>query len=300
MARSPGRAGCAAESRQRGEPLIATASRVQRWLLIEQERHWGRDALFESRFPTDIAAEIDAAARASGVRVLLIRRWRGGFDEPGPQAAFVARSGRAHRWLEQVDFDDPTELLRLDLAATASDEPPGVGRAVGSVHLVCTNGRHDPCCADFGRPVVRALLAAGVDAWESSHVGGDRFAANIVCLPTGVYFGRVGPDDAARVIADHEQGLVDLDCYRGRSCYPPFVQAAEILARHELGERRLDELTLRSWTRVGDERAEVVLALAGADTVIDVARRRGPAQLLTCGDGRNPPWEYRLHGIRAR
>ena len=53
--------------------------------------------------------------------------------------------------------------------------------------LVCTNGRHDPCCATFGRPLARVLRegAQRDDVWECSHIGGDRFAANIVILPEG-------------------------------------------------------------------------------------------------------------------
>ena len=124
-------------------------------------------------------------------------------------------------------------LLRLDLGALAFPDPPGIGEpGPPSLHLVCTNGRHDPCCADFGRPVVRALVEAGhPDVWECSHVGGDRFAANVVCLPTGIYYGRVEPDGGGLVLPTTACGLLDLDHYRGRSCYAPLVQAAEAFGR---------------------------------------------------------------------
>ena len=116
---------------------------------------------------------------------------------------FLAHSRAERWWLEQVDVDpaDPKALVRLDLGALAFPEPPGIGvPGPPSLHLVCTNGRHDPCCADFGRPVMRALTDAGApDAWECSHVGGDRFAANIVCLPEGIYYGRVEPERARAV-----------------------------------------------------------------------------------------------------
>ena len=79
-----------------------------------------------------------------------------------------------------------------------STEPPGGGweHVQESLILVCTNGRHDQCCANLGRPLVRALRDSpwADRVWECSHIGGDRFAANVVVLPDSLYFGRVEPD----------------------------------------------------------------------------------------------------------
>lgn len=292
MARDPGRAGCAAESRAREEALLGTASRVRRWLLVEQPGAWGRDALHESGFPRHVADHLAALALAHRARVVLIRRSARPVPEGEPRAAFLVRSEGDVAWAEQVVVDDPVELLTLDLACLASDEPPGVGAPVDEpLRLVCTNGRHDPCCADFGRPVVRALRAAGVTGFECSHIGGDRFAANLVCLPTGVYFGRVPPESAEQIVADHDAGLLALEHYRGRCHLPPFVQAAEILARLELGERRLAALSPRRWQRDGDE-AVVDLDLDGGTVTIGVRRHRAAPERLTCGDATSAPWAY--------
>src|SRR4029079_18832655 len=98
--------------------------------------------------------------------------------------------------------------------------------------LVCTNGKHDACCANEGRPVIRSLVAAVVpDVWETLRVGVDRFAANVVALPWGVYLGRVKPEEAPAVAEDLRAGLVDLDHYRGRSCHSSVVQAADLAVR---------------------------------------------------------------------
>ena len=211
---------------------------------------------------------------------------------------YLVRSDRAHRWIEALDLDDPRELLDIDPTTLDSDEPPGVGRpGPPSVHLVCTNGRRDRCCADFGRPVVRALLEADVEeVWESSHVGGDRFAANLVCLPTGVYFGRVAPERAARIVTDLAADLVDLDFYRGRSCYPPMMQAAEMLVRRELDERRLHSLHFLAVEPDGDDAATVELDHVDRGRLrVRVERERGTPELLTCGSHhRSAPWRYRL------
>jgi len=48
-------------------------------------------------------------------------------------------------------------------------------------------------------------------AWETTHVGGDRFAANLVILPSGGYYGRLDPEDAVRVAESALRGRIDLD-----------------------------------------------------------------------------------------
>lgn len=299
MARDPGRLGCAAESALRSESIAGTASRVRRWLLVEQHGAWGRDALRESRLDAAVAAQLGANAAAHGVRVLLVRGL--GADRSGPRTVHLVRSDRVHRWVERLTLDDDRALCDLDLAVLTGDEPPGLGAPVAEpLHLVCTNGRHDPCCADFGRPVVRALRDAGVPVLESSHVGGDRFAANVVCLPTGVYFGRVPPEQAARILADHDAGILDLDHYRGRSAYPPELQAAEIFARRHLGERGLHALRFRSAAPDGRETLVVLDHADGREVQVRLVRERSPAEALTCADlGLSQPWRHRLLSLEV-
>jgi hypothetical protein len=211
----------------------------------------------------------------------------------------LAHSGARRSWLEGLEVDDPSALLDLDWPALAVDRPPGIGRAhPGPLHLVCTNGRHDRCCADLGRPLVRALDNAGVgDVWECSHIGGDRFAANLVCLPEGVYFGRVGPDEGAAVATDYADGLLTLERYRGRSCYPPMVQAADLYVRRAGGIREIDALVA---TAVDPLSADVVdVTFAGPSSGgwrVRVARQRSSSEVvLTCRSGTaSQPWEYQL------
>jgi hypothetical protein len=283
----------------RGESLAATASTVRRWLLIEQPGAWGARALLESKLPLDVASGLDTAARAAGVRVLLVRRRDDeARSDAEPRSAFLVRSDRVHRWIERRPFDDPAQLLDIDLTSVDGDEPPGVGEVVGgSMFLVCTNGKHDPCCADFGRPVVRALREEGVEVWESSHVGGDRFAANVVCLPTGIYYGRVPPSDAARIIREHDEGLLDLDTFRGRSCFPTMVQAAEIFARRELGERGIHAMHLESVTDHGPDRRLVRFTRHGEPVEVVVRREKAPPAQLTCRDVTSDPWQYVLESL---
>jgi len=115
----------------------------------------------------------------------------------------------------------------------------------GRNYLVCTNGARDPCCARLGPSVAAALERARPGrAYECSHLGGHRFAANLLVLPDGLCFGRLGVRSALALVEDLDAGRLPLEHFRGRSSYAPEQQAAEILVRRELGLSGLDDLRL--------------------------------------------------------
>jgi hypothetical protein len=295
---------CSVRSRQREEPLQATASIVRRWLVVEQPGPWGRDALLQSRLSADVGLALSRRARAAGVRVLLSRRpgWAG---SPGPRRVHLASTRSDGGWVEHLDVTDDAELLRLDLGALDARRPPGLGRpGPHPLLLVCTHGRHDACCANEGRPVVRALADAGVpDVWESSHVGGDRFAANLVALPSGVYLGRVPAERAPQVARDLAAGLVDLATYRGRSCHPLLVQAADTAVRQATGERRVHGIRVEAVETLDPDRARVTVAVEAAAPgryEVVVSRRRGPSEVLTCTGSSGQPWTYEVEHLTPR
>ncbi|MDQ3578574.1 MAG: sucrase ferredoxin, partial [Actinomycetota bacterium] len=264
--------GCA----RRGDSLGASAPPVSHWLLIEHQGPWGTDALFDSDLPPEVVEAVVAQAAVFSARVLLIRR--PGRAVPGPRRwAFVdSRPGREGSWWSS--YDDPAELADLGLTTrkgTYSTEP---------IYLVCTHGRHDACCAIRGRPVAAALSLARPGAtWECSHVGGDRFAANLLALPHGFYFGQVSASDAPGTAADYEAGLVDLPRLRGRSTFAAPVQAAQQFARELLGERGVDSLAPRAVHRI--ERELWKVDLQAADSLLSVqvrARFHRSDSPLTC------------------
>ena len=275
---------CATLSRALGEPLYGTASRVRGWVLLEQPGPWGRDAVTESRLDPGLARALDRAAAAAHLRLLLIRRPGRGASQP--HTCFVAHTSRAGRWLERRRLDDPAELLELDMARVVAGERPGFGEEVSEpVYLVCTNGRHDRCCATYGRPLALALRAShGELVWESSHVGGDRFAGNLVCLPGGHYFGRIGPADAEPVVARHRKGTIDLDHYRGCCVDPPAVQAAEWFARSRTGLTGVGDLEPAGRDRPAQDLHAVRFRRPGGGTlrVLVRASRTADPRLLTC------------------
>ena len=123
--------------------------------------------------------------------------------------------------------------------------------------------------------------------WECSHLGGDRFAANVLVLPHGFYYGQV-PGDGAELVAAHEKGQVALPWLRGRAGLPPAGQAAQQHARVRLGLPGIDDLPvtdIRTLTRPGAEIERWTVTMAGpdGDVVATVESRPSDTAVhLTC------------------
>jgi hypothetical protein len=291
---------CSAASLARDEPLLGTASTVRSFLLVENSGPWGVDALRDARLPEDVKGALRAVATRTGVRVLLARR-HGSPSRTGDLRVFAAYADPSAPWMETGTVTGPADLLRLDLAALGRGKSPGLTRVSGSVFCVCTHGRHDSCCAELGRPVASALHASHPElTWEVSHIGGDRFAANVLVLPEGLYYGRVPASAAPDLARTHLAGRLDLDLLRGRSGLPFPAQVAEVAVRRRLGEIRDGAVRVLSLTRSGDH-TSVVFDVSGA--TYTVVMRRGQTadeHLLTCRALRpNPVPEYTVVAVEA-
>jgi hypothetical protein len=283
---------CSVRALARGDSAVATAPPAQRWVLIEQPGPWGRDALSQSRIDPDAAVRLAQRSRAEGVRVLLIRRPDGRAGSSENRWAYVdSRPGRQGAWWSVRGSDAEVADAPWDgSTGTVRDEP---------TYLVCSHGGHDACCALRGRPLARGLLEAGADVWECSHLGGDRFAPNVVVLPDGLYYGQV-PGDGADLLAAHARGQVALPWLRGRAGLSAPAQAAQDEARRELGRFGVHDLPPRRQSRLTPvgadvERWAVTLADDDGDVVVVVqGRPSGQAFRLTCSathDAHARVWE---------
>jgi hypothetical protein len=272
---------CSYAADERGDPLAGTAAHAHGFLLIEAPGAWGQNALSESRLDSWIANVVAARAAEVSYRVLLIKRPGRAAVEPRRTWVVVDSTPGAERttW---GSYASDRELLgiRLDVPRdrAAPAGPPS------TLYLVCTHGRHDACCALRGRAVAAKLAAHRPgQVWECSHVGGDRFAPNVLVLPHGLTYGRVEPDRALDLVAAQEHGEVVVDLLRGRSVFRPPVQAAQHFARIAGGSVLIDDLDPigRNTNSEGD--VSVDLSHAGSRLTVTVHSTVGEeAGLLTC------------------
>jgi hypothetical protein len=222
---------------------MASAPEASRaWLLIEHPGPWPHE-------PTETAlpAPLDAMVRTAdtlGIRVQMIR-------SPGRRRAndvrrvFVGWTAGTEPWLRYGELAaGPAALTELELKELSTGIAPTFGRPTGEpVFLVCTHARRNACCARLGAPLAQALATRHPgQVWETTHVGGHRFAANLVILPHGVYYGPVGVAEATAAISAYARGTITPERYRGRAGQPKATQEAEYAQLRRAGSLELAAL----------------------------------------------------------
>lgn len=237
---------CSQMSAQAGESLPGTATRTQVFFLLEYPGAWGEKAFEDSILPQSVKDYLAAQAQAiQDARILLIR------GEPGPVEGihfFIAIVAEGEEAVFEFQLPDYESLLRLDITEVIADPDRFLEfRRAAPLFLVCAHGRRDACCARFGLPVYQVLRGQfGEMVWQCSHVGGHRFAANLLCLPSGLLYGRVGSDIATSIVQAMIAGQIAAENYRGRVSYPPPAQMAENVLRETLGQIDLHAFRLFS------------------------------------------------------
>ncbi|MEQ8486928.1 MAG: sucrase ferredoxin [Pseudomonadales bacterium] len=257
------------------EPLAGTADRVDVWVLLEYRPAWRAKALDQAELDPAIRRWLDAqlaALAAAGLkaRPQLVRQPELDSDRVrllvGVGGRLLVFSGSGYGFLQQIDL---AAVAAHPTAHPALDQPQ---------YFVCTNGQRDVCCARFGLPAYAALRErVGDRAWQVTHLGGHRFAPNVLVLPQGALYGRVTPDAVHTLVDGVEAGELVFPLLRGRTAYPPPVQAAEAAAARQ-------GLMVES---VADGGASTTVRFRGPDGIVEVAVEPAaePMEVLkSCGD----------------
>jgi hypothetical protein len=250
---------CSTWSLSVGEPLAGTAAaETALWIVIEHAGPWGPKGPDDSGLPAEVVAQLSAFTKAEKrARVQLMRRPERTAERP---RVYLAHSTPGNASLLSAELARSEDLLAVDLAAWARGvQPSGFAAVSEQLYLVCVHGRRDRCCAQRGMPVFSALSALAPDAvFQTTHLGGHRFAATLLVLPEGICYGRFEAEEAEALIAAHRsQRFHTLSRVRGRSAYEAAAQAAEVRLREDLGELSLAGLSLLGVTRDASGDAEV-------------------------------------------
>ena len=271
--------------------MIGSAPQSRGWLLLEHPGPWPVDAVAGSGIEPAILQSLREAAAVAGARILLVRR-PGRLQRDAPRRWILTRPDRATvegPWREDRD-------LRAAAAALAGPPPAGTVTPAAALILVCAHGMHDACGAIRGRPVAAALAEHYPDqVWECSHVGGDRFAPNVVLLPDGFYYGNLDPDTAVETVRQHLAGAVDARRLRGMSSFAPPVQAAVAAAYDRLGPLAPGLVRVEAVDQIGPHDghgSQTSVQLRAGDAArarVEVLAVRRPVAQLTCRAVRETP-----------
>lgn len=206
---------CSDEAARRADPMLGTAPPQREWLLVEHPGPWPVTAPFGADVPTSLLRQLGHP----GLRTLFVRRYgrEGAPDRlAGPRRWFRCDAGGLRTGL----WEHPDDLL-ASLGREGGEPRPD------PLLLVCTHGVHDVCCAVKGRPVAEALSRRWPEeTLECSHLGGDRFAPNVLLLPDLACYAAMTPAEAVATVEAHRAGRVDPTRLRGVAGLHPAEQVA--------------------------------------------------------------------------
>jgi hypothetical protein len=278
--------------------MYGTATTVETWLVLEYNGRWSGEAFRDSRIPETVKAAIKRYLETfPNPRLQLVKKQKRSGDGI---KLFMAHSREKDSAIYETTLGAYEELLDRDIDSLFEER---ASLSKGPVFLICTNGEHDKCCGKFGMPVYVEAAAGkyGENAWQSTHLGGHRFASTFVCLPHGLYYGRVREGKTAeRIFGEYKNGRIELASYRGRSCYSPPVQAAEYFLRKETGVREISAFYLKD-AKEESGIINVEFFAGEGENIFRINLRRLDSALRilkSCGDNdRSYIPQYRLLGI---
>ncbi len=264
---------CAAVAREHGAALTGSAVQAEVWWLLEVTRPWAAKATQDNDLPP--AAQAWIAAHDQGQeRVQFIRQ----LGRPaGGIRLYLAVAREQDQRLYSLDLTRYAELPDVDTAGLLADEGRYAHyRCHDRLTLVCTNTRRDRCCGVFGAALYRQLRELGVDrVWQSSHLAGHRFAPVALWLPEGAQFGFLEPEECAAWLAARARQQLYLPRWRGRTFYPPAVQAADRFWRQQSGNLDLNALRLEGMAAIDNNTWRVDWRIPG-DMVTSLTVRGRP------------------------
>nr|BFE59942.1 hypothetical protein GCM10020063_044680 [Dactylosporangium thailandense] len=292
------RRACSEVSSACGEPLCATAGPAAGWVLLEQPGPLGRRPAAQSPL---VPAALRAELGRLGLRLQLIRR-PGRVRPAERRTVFLAGRATLRRLLVREPIDLLRPGARAALAALATGWVPDLGEAwTRPLYLACVQGAVDACCARLGRPVAEAVRRlVGDRLWQTSHLGGCRFAGNLLCLPDGALYGRLTPAAVPAVVAACEQGRVEPRWFRGRTGWPRAAQAAEAHLHRATGGYDWADVTLHGVARDGTGGHRVRLTAGDERYEVDVRAHDLPPRRTRCPHGhQSSPCRFFVASVRT-
>jgi hypothetical protein len=136
------------------------------------------------------------------------------------------------RYLNVQESDLPALIEDHFVEGRVSSRIPHVP-VTGHNVFVCVHAARDIRCGLAGPPVAEVFqatleargLSAQVAVRRTSHVGGHKYAGNVLIYPSGDWYGYVTPGDVERIVDQHiGAGHIVRDLWRGRMGLSPEEQ----------------------------------------------------------------------------
>ncbi len=201
---------CAEFSTANQEAPGGSAFSWRRCLLVEVPGPWEAQAFRSRHFPAGVwEAATGADGTETEAKLQCILPDDDYSREGHTRVILFSRPGGRFSAFDKAEYLVPTESaasLVGELVSSSPDTGPFERFRERTSHLrdilVCTHGSHDSCCGTLGYPVYDRLRnfyarrpGGSLRVFRVSHLGGHRFAPNLVDMPEGRNWVRMGVDD---------------------------------------------------------------------------------------------------------
>ena len=221
---------CSVFSTANNEDPGGSASWWDRCLVFELPKPWASEVAQSRHFPSSVTEALDrATALGRGAKLQCVAPDLEYTAQGCARVMLFSRPQEQFSTYRKDDFQVPSNEVGA-LVNALLVQPENIERfdryrqdtsGVRDI-LVCTHGSQDCCCATFGYPAYQVLrhqvapqLGGSLRVWRVSHLGGHRFAPNIMDMPEGRNWVRMGQDDLAGLVLRNRPVSDFRQFYRG-------------------------------------------------------------------------------------
>ncbi len=263
---------CSFLTRQSGEPLAGTAPFARHFVFISwPKKFWQYEALeAKGGFPQGLKKWMKEQSKVNGK--ISIR--------------LVSHSGLNHDKVDIFIYPEKlcySKVLPEDIPAVLESHfryGDTTSFSAAEIEqdqiLICTHGRHDKCCAKFGQELADKMRyhvlkqKTSIEVWESSHLGGHRFAPTMLDFPTGLAYGRLTPDEIPNFLASRKEGLVYGPAYRGTVFLSELEQVAEANVQHYCSMRNWScQFQIQNLEKISEEKFRCIAMFRKSESSIN-------------------------------
>ena len=207
----PNRILCSKYSSENNEAISGTAPDWDTLLLVSLNTPWQPDIENSNDFPVGISETVKSASTAnnkirlqciipdedyvgSGLTKIIKYSKKIGEDyfSKFQKIEFDVSSDKIDDLINKLIVNEDKDLIEQGL----------INNRDARDIFVCTHGSRDVCCASFGFPIYTKLKNTfqksddtSTRVWRISHIGGHRYAPNVIEMPSGRVWSRFEVDD---------------------------------------------------------------------------------------------------------
>jgi hypothetical protein len=273
---------CSVLSRNSAEPLAGSAPFARHFVFITwPKKYWQYEALeAKGGFPQGLKKWMKEQSEVNGkISIRLVSR--AGLSQDKVEI-YIYPEKYCYSNVLPSQIPAVLESYFRDGITAAFSPAPIEGEQI----FICTHGRHDKCCAKFGQELADKMRyhvsrqKTAVEVWDSSHLGGHRFAATMIDFPTGRAYGHLSADELPNYLASRKAAQVYGRAYRGSVFLSGLEQVAEAHVQHFcFSQEWRCQPQIRKVEKISDSKFRCLAVLHAAESSVD-SQKNIPDELV--------------------